>query len=543
MDYYLVAEYLLENIEMDIIYKVTYITIINTASSFKNELQIDIIQRSLSSNSLGIIKFVMLILFFLNILIKYYIFVNDIKKVNNDYEKWFRKINQTVTLQAKKTRDILLSEKLRHYFSRLTTSRILLNFILNFSILYLVIIAISIYWEWNLFSKYDEYSDFFKVKYNNTNIEKSNNEKLDLLYTIKNDISYLSYYRELSKKLVFPLIYLGSLRIILSFNLGVYFFHISTLFEKTIKKNIMIIFLIILILPTYVFYGYLLFGSTNINYKSVDESFFTNFIKIFSFEDDITFKEQTTSTIYIMGFTFTINLMIGNLFVSIINYTYLKLQRQLYFPSDKFSWIKVILFPCNRPKKLKKSFNKENILIEIDNFIRNKFINVFDPLLLNESVEDFSNKEMEKMRFINNGMYWLEFSTREMKNAIEFSNVEVSLMDNNKYNYLDKSFLTKNYYANINFKMELLNSIEKEILNIKEYYYKSNLYYSFINSKENSEEKKEIEFKNEKEFIKLENEIKQIISDIEELRELRKKIKRLDIDDDKSFDHEYNLFN
>jgi hypothetical protein len=522
MDYYLIAEYLLENIEMDIIYKITYITIQNTGNSFENDLKIEILQRSLSSNKLEIVKCVLTIFFLVNISIEYIFFVKDTRKFKNDYNKWMSRISQTVTLQAKKTRDILLSKNLRFIYSLFTPSRILLYFIINFAFSYLAIIAESTRREWSLFNDFEEYSNLFQSS--NTNL--SYIEQMDKLYSIKNEMSNLSYYKDFSKKLAAVLIYFGSLRIILSMNLGVYYFLISTLFDKTLKKNFTIIILILLILPTFVFYGYLIFGTTKSNYNNIGESFFINFVKIFSFEDDISFHDQTISSIYTKGFAFSIILMIGNLFVSIMNYSYLDLKSNLYFPSNQFSWIKVILFPCNRPKKFNKSFNKENITSEINDFTKNKFINEFDPQLPIDSVEDFTNREMEKMKFINNGLYWLNFSTREMKIAYDFNNVEVSSIDNNKYNNLDKNLLNIKYYTNINFKMEIINSIEKEILDIKEYCYKSKVNFLFKNSKENNKNLKELEIGNDKELLELEYEIKQIIFDIEDLRKLNKEIKK-----------------
>lgn len=524
MDLYLIVEYIMENIEIDIIYKVTFFTISQWGDNYENGIQIDLVQRSLFSNYLGLFKIITIIIFQIFLMKETFDFFNELRLIKMNYDKWLSKKGQNITLQAKKTRVTLFNESFRKFFSIFDAPRILLFILIILGYLYLSFYIISIYKEISLFSFFDNYSQISKE----VDSSKNAKQKLDLLYLIKNEFTNLSYSRDLLNKIASSFIFFGSLRISASLNVGIYFYKISTIIVKTLRRNLMIIILLILILPTFVFYGYLIFGTTIINYNTVGESFLINFIKIFSFEDDIPKDQETTGMIYIIGFTFTVKLMIGNLFISIINYSYKNIQSQLVFHSENFSLIKIIFYCLYKPNAIKVISNNETIEIEIDNFVNNKFYSEFDPVLSLESVEDFSNKEMEKMKLINDGLFWLEFSTREMKNAFDYKYVKVSFLDNNKYNNVDNHLLNIQYYANINFKMEIINSLEKEILDMKENNHKINVNYLMKKSSENSEENKIIERELQIEFKELTKDIYLIGTDIEELRIVNKKIMELD---------------
>lgn len=527
-DNFVVMEFMIENLEVGIFAKYTIFSVFEYGYFYFNSFSVDILSKSFGSNFYGALRFIFILILLILIIYETFEIIREIKQLNNSYNKWFIKRKISTSVQAKVSRNYLNSEfirKLRIIFNPIRASMFIILLLLY---IYIILFLISLSVESKFYSLYENYSsNSIKLKAENSNQILLNIEK-NIIYELKNKFTNISSFKDSYEKFSAFLLFFASLRIMFSLNIGKYFNAISQIAVKTLTKNLMIVILLFLMLPSFIFYSYLIFGVIDKSYKSFIESILSNFLKLFDFRNDLSNDISSgMKVLYVILFGFVMNLIILNLFVSIINSSYQKVKSKIFYSSENFSWIKVIFFCCNKKKMLSKTVGKEIIQNEIENFVKTHEAEpMFNLTAEFKSFQEFANYEIEKLKQVNESLSWIQNRTDLMQFSLickDNSETTNDLTDN-RFKNTDDDLMNLQYFAGLKYHMELMNSLEKDVLDIKESNYKLSVY--LLNQNKNNDIN-DVNFKNEKiikELLLLEKQYTDLISDIEELRSIKNDI-------------------
>lgn len=539
-DNYIILEYMFENIELDLIVKYSECTRLEYGQRFFFNYNIDIIAKSFSAMlTTTILRIVFIIIVFLLVIWETIGLIREIKMLNASYNKWYSKIKINASLQAKSVRKYISREIIRKLKVILDPSRVLLLIILILFYIYILMFVIVISKEATFYSIYNDYganlANLNKIKSvvaadllkSNTDYVKYLDLDLSLIHKLKNYFTEISDFRWSYDKISAVLLFLSSLRIIFSMNLGEYFYAISQIMIKTLVKNLMIIIFLGLMLPSFIFYSYLIFGPTNEYYYMFTGSTVENFLKIFDFKNNFgkELKNDGFKNFYILLFGFTMNLIILNLFNSIINKSYRNIKVKIFYSKGNFSWLKVICFCFNKKRITNNSLSKQAIENEIEIFSKTHspapMVNINVDY---KTIKEFVYPETEKIKEIDEALGWLSSKTDMMQFSLQ--NRENSAnpgdsIDDNKYRNIDECLLNLQYYSYLKYLMQLNNVIENDIITIKENSHK--LSYFLLSQKDVNlfEMKHDEDEKVMKELIKLEAEYETMLLDIEKLRKMK----------------------
>jgi hypothetical protein len=96
-----------------------------------------------------------------------------------------------------------------------------------------------------------------------------------------------------------------------------------------------------------------------------------------------------------------------------------------------------------------------------------------------------------------------------------------------KFNNFNSNNYDMNAFSNLSILMNLIDMLEKDILNIKEIKHKLRFYYTYKKDSKTLEKEKNVQLELKKKIKILEKKFNFVISDIENLRELKEKIKSM----------------
>jgi len=468
-DNFIVMEFMIENLEMEILAKFTIISIFEYGYNFINSYNVDIVLKSFVSNSYHF-RFIFIIVLLILIIYETFVLIREIKELNNSYNSWYIKRKISTSVHSMVARMHLNSEfirKLKVIFNPTRASMFIILFLLYILILLFII---SLSFESKIYSLYNNYS---------SNLIKLNDDSR------------------------------------------------SQIAVKTLSKNFMIVILLFLMLPSFIFYSYLVFGLIDKNYNSFLKSVLLNFLKLFDFKNDMSSEINTgMKVLFVISFGFLMNLIILNLFVSIINSSYQKVRSKIFYSSENFSWIKVIFFCCNKKKITSKIVSKEIIQNEIENFVRTHEAEPMVNLTAEfRTYQEFAKFEIEKLKQVDDSLLWIQNRTNLMQiSLICNKNTDTNNLNDDRFKSVDENLMNLQYFAGLKYKMELVNSLEKDVLEIKESAYKLSVY---LMNQKNSKVRNDENNKDEnliKELLLLEKQYSDLISDIEELRQIKNDI-------------------
>jgi hypothetical protein len=532
-DNIIVAEFLIENIELDILVKYTFISILEFGGSIKNTYNIEVIQKSMFSNIIGLIKISSIGIACIFMIWEIISFYKEIKKLNQQYSDWLLRIEIGVTDLAKKARALYMPEYRRRLYILFNIPRLLLLIILLSNIAYNVFFVLVIKEQIILYSEYNQLKiiSMKKIQFLNYNEEvfyELTSQEKEQIYRIKNQFFILSKFKNYLDYFSAVFMFFGFLRIIFSFNVGFYFYAFSKIYIKTIGKNLKVVFVIILILPAFVFYSHILFGKEYFEYKYLTDSIITNFYRIFYFDKFEKDKFDAYILIYKLLYGISINLLLVNLFVSVINTSYLRITSKI-FRLGQFEWSEVFCPCCKRKRKnITSNSGKESIINEINKFNQNKKIQIMFHNIDFKDIDDFCKTEFDSLQYINENLNCLKTLFKMMEINIKVKSREKSILLLNRFSEVDEETMNLQIFSSLNFKMNLMNTLEKDTLNILELTHKFKLFYLSIKDKVFLEKTN----KNFKQImIEIENkELKMvtIISDIENLRKIKNEVDKID---------------
>jgi len=541
-----IIEFMIINIELDIFAKYTFFSIQDYGYFFYNKYQVDILSGSFTSNIFQLYRFVLIAILFILLIYETKEFISEIKLLNNSYDQWYLKNKVKSTPQAKAARKFINSEYARKLRIMINPIRGLMLLILICIFIYIILFFYSLFLEATFYNYYGKYSSNLilmkKEPRNKIYIESNNN----IIYQLKDQFTMISTFRDSYDKLSAILLFFASLRIMFSLNIGKYFNAISQIAMKTLTKNLMIVLLLFLMLPSFIFFSYLIFGVYDQDYRSFIDSILGNFLKLFDLRNDISEDiDSSMRVLYVILFGIIMNLIILNLFVSIINNSYQKVKTKIFYSSENFSWIKVIFFCFNKKKVTNNIVGKDIIQKEIENFINT---HEAEPMVdLNsqfKSYQAFANSEVEKLKNVNETLSWIENRTSLMQfSLISKDNMKsINTLTDNRFKNVDEHLMNLQYFANISYKMQLINSLEKDILDIKESSYKLSVYLLSQKNQDNRDNKYDENENQVKQLLNLEQQYNELISDIERLRKIKHDIDEVEneeINDENNLNKEY----
>jgi hypothetical protein len=285
------------------------------------------------------------------------------------------------------------------------------------------------------------------------------------------------------------------------------------------------IFLILLILLGFLYFYSISFGVLNKSKNSIGKNIFImiSYIFIFDFFGKYDFRYIFFEFFYVI----LINMILVNLFISIFYDSYKNVKAKLFFPEEYFDVKKVLFFCCYRYNRKRKNISNENIANEIEIFYKKTKIN---PMFANNefnTINDFINYELDNINYIKDICNYIENTS----NFMDISKITKGLGPNefksDKYNDIDEESYNINTYSNLSIYMNLLDMLEKDIFNLKETKHK--LGFNLISKRDwrilEKEKRQQIELK--KKIRNLEKKFSIIISDIENLRLIKKKVKSI----------------
>ena len=227
-------------------------------------------------NNLNTLKFIFAVSAFILLIIVTYKFYDEIKYLNINYDKWFLKNKQAASEIAKKARQYISPEifnKLKLIFN---PPRILSLSVIIFSYFYFCFFIIGIIKDYEFFKIFKIYSlnsELLSIELKSNNIQNNTliqlkNEEDTLIFSVKKSINDLITYKKNCDLISEVLLFIASLGIIFYLNLGRHFYTLSQIIIKILPKNFVIVIILTLILPCFIFFSYLNFGPLQKDYFS-----------------------------------------------------------------------------------------------------------------------------------------------------------------------------------------------------------------------------------------------------------------------------------
>ncbi len=270
LDILYIVELMIYNIEIDILAKYTIKIIYGYDGSYTIKYNVDIISKSFSSNFIQIMRFIFIFVLTILFILQTISFISEIKDISKRYDKWFSKENISASIQAKIARKYINSELFRKFAKIINSVRGILLISLILCFLYLISFFVLIYEEIRFYSIFIDYEN----EINSINIKDEEFEKREnnYLYQLKQQFFVISKFRESFYILSKFLLFVSSIYIYFSLNIGKYFYSISHVAIKTLTKHFLIIFLLACMIPSFYLYSYLIFGIIDENYKNTNNS-------------------------------------------------------------------------------------------------------------------------------------------------------------------------------------------------------------------------------------------------------------------------------
>jgi hypothetical protein len=349
---FVMVEFVLENLEYDILIYVEIIFQQNYGTFYENYFNSNVIDKSVIKKGyiMEYIQAIVEIIFVIVVIYLTVMYIKDFIHKNMLYDKWYKEEILRITNRSLQVRQMLKPELFRK-----------LNYLMSGGLFYeLINILLSIYL---IYLKVDRllWHIEFEDEYNSLN-KKSIIDLRNKLYEILN-------YDEVYTLVGAILIFTCSIRLMDMLNFGKYFQLLLKTITESINLNINFVAIILLIQPAFISFSYFIFGVKTYEYHSLGNATMSSFNILFGNVNYETLYnvEPVLGPIFFFIYLFVINMILLNLFLALIYSAYIKVKEKIRRTTEIYSLRRVYLFCCYRKKKIGKDKNtKESIEADLD---------------------------------------------------------------------------------------------------------------------------------------------------------------------------------
>ena len=451
---FVVLEFFLQNPDYQSGYYVNLKIKSDYGGNFNTTYQTYFLKYKLTYSPLDIVKFIFEIIFVILFFYYIYNFFKELREECAIYDKWYRDVIYPQNLKVKDIRGRIEPEFLRKLRAVLSVSTLL-----DLGVLCMIIGIV--YTRIMLWVR--EY-DFKKM------LDENDFSTSDKMYELR-DIFYSGTNARYNYEIVGAIIiFLSCIRLISLLNLGKFFSLLIRTFENSQSNIITFIIILILIQPCFVFYSHLAFGELNINYHKMDRSILSCMKVFFGYIDfkELELASKAFGPIFFFVYLIVINLILLNLFVSIIYTSYTKIKNQIMRKTEKYDWMNVIC--CCRKKR--KEFNDNQLMIEAE-FEYDKKMKKFETkmVLTKEKclVDDFIKNEADQIKVLNDTLFDIQKKRKDVEIAYESTKIgKEYLFEDNLYKNIQENQLRSFNTQFLNNMLIINEQLENDILTIDE---------------------------------------------------------------------------
>lgn len=485
-----------------------------------------------SSNIVSIINYVFDAIFVVSL--SFYIFntLQEIIMTYNQYDYWHLHFFNNISPEANELRQQIEHEVIRKIKSVLKIDIILNVLIITSSIIYIVFRIIVIIDNTKLNTIMNNYS----LTEQQGSVDTSND-----IYMIQATFSkYIKNVKGLNYSSIMFLL-TSSLKFLFIIDFGKYF----GLVVKTIQtaSSQLMIFIIALLLtqPAFICYSYIFYGKDVIYYSTWIGTTLDTLINMFGKYNIITtyVMEKNLSALHFFLYVFIINMILINLFVSILDKAYIKTKAELKKIADEYESIYVFFFCFFERKQIyntiKKKLENEFDYLKIKQTYKFEIPDVNDSKISSKFFSDLEVKHLYEMSdvlyFKINQIYTFESNINSVSKGLNDNN---SSLKKNKE--LSNNYLLTFRMLLLNFMSKISFLLEKNVLDIEQRYKHLKMYSSYINFKEKTLSLANMNEEKLLSISELETGINNLIREIEKYRNVISELDNLE----KDVNHEFN---
>jgi len=459
---FIIIEFILDNVEFKIIQYVEMIIKYDYGTFYQNELNTHIFQKNLIDSNLDYIQYAAEIIFIIFLVYHVVIFINDTIKELRSYQKWYQETITKLSLKTRELRNHYAPEYLRKLFYLIRFQKIFEFSILVLSISLVVFRILIIISE----SKFKKLYDTNEIK------DKPIYEIRELVYSI---VDLINTYQMIGVITIF----LASLRFIVMMRLGKYFFLLIKTIDSIKGNYIKFIFIFVMVHLAFILYSYYSFGLREYRYYQIGNTIMFSINMIFGNLDWEIYNSADSffGPLFFFLFVIIVNMILLNLFISIIDTSYVKVTYELRKTTERWSFIRVAFSCCFRlcGKKKINFVSNERKRVEME-FQSGKLVTQTDLKIdIHKSrykFEDWMEEELEKLFCLNQKLKENNLKLKKIENGY-YSNLaqEYNIFSNDEYkNVNEEHFSCFNLLHTANL-LSTLERLEEDLITIEDYQY------------------------------------------------------------------------
>ena len=510
---YFIIEFFLQNYEYEVVVHVSIIFTFDYGGYFRTNFNAQLLKYKNIIKPLDVVKIFFEIVFLILFVGVIIFFIKSIKENIFAYNKWYRDIIAPLNIKIRDIRNKIEPEFIRKILVVFGIQQVFEIIIIGFSIAIIYAIIVTMVKEHDL-------NKLLK------------NEKVDL-YKIRDCLYRGEDMRNIIENFGVVVIFLSCIKLFTLINLGKFFSLLIRTFDNS-KSNILIFIVIILLIhPSFIFYSHLAFGEYDIDFYTVPETIKTCLKSFFGYINFLNLKkdDKAFGPIFFFIYMIFINLILLNLFVSILYSSYILIKTEIVRRTEM--WNPLNVFCIWRKRKISSNtLNKNLIYSEFD---YDKSLNKFNTNTLiykeNFSYEDFLKHEKEQINYLNDELYTLKKRRHDATLAYDSNLIGKDFVfEDNIYQKIKKVHLRGFIIDEYNRMLNICENLDHDILSIDEaieHLIKHENAMKYDNLIENIEEKnnyvKEKAKKLDEEFLKLYNDLKKINLNNLEMENLKMK--------------------
>lgn len=346
---FITTEFLLENKEYNILLYVKFNILHNFGEIYDKSYNIQIIKTSAVTSYLDVLKLIMEVLFFSLTLYWTYTYIDQIVLEWKSYGRWFKDQQLNLDIKIIELREKINAEVLRKIICVFDFQKL---FDLTFIIISLILIItrlVLLHKEIKLDSVYINlnYLDIYHIR--------------DIAYE---HIDIRSKYHSISTVLLIILSY----KLVTIMNIGKYFTIIINTIQESLAYNLAFLIVLLLSLPAFIFFSFLILGDTNIKFNTLPKSIIRCFLILFDLidVDDFFNSDTNLSIVFYIAFLSLLNMMLLSLFIAVIYSSYNKVKYNIRTTIEQFSLRRIIFYCCYKKKDLNRKLAKGALDDEFD---------------------------------------------------------------------------------------------------------------------------------------------------------------------------------
>ncbi len=510
---FFIIEFFLQNYEYEVVVHVSIIFTFDYGGFFKTNFNAQLLKYKNIIKPLDVVKIFFEIVFLILFAGVIIFFIKSIKENIFAYNKWYRDIIAPLNIKIRDIRNKIEPEFIRKILVVFGIQQVFEIIIIGFSIAIIYAIIVTMVKEHDL-------NKLLKT------------ENIDL-YKIRDCLYKGEDMRNIIENFGVIVIFLSCIKLFTLINLGKFFSLLIRTFDNS-KTNILIfIVIIVLIHPSFIFYSHLAFGEYDPDFYTVEATIKTCLKSFFGYINFLNLKkdDKAFGPIFFFIYMICINLILLNLFVSILYSSYILIKKEIVRRTE--IWNPLNVFCVWKKRKISSNtLNKNLIYSEFD---YDKSLNKFNTNTLiykeNFSYEDFLKHEKEQINYLNDELYTLKKRRHDATLAYDNNLIgKVFVFEDNIYQHIKKVHLRGFIIDEYNRMLNICENLDRDILSIDEaieHLIKHENLMKYDNLIKNIEEKnnyvKEKAKKLDEEFLKLYNDLKKINLNNLEMENLKMK--------------------